>query len=197
MTETKPKAIKSLVRRPLLAAALAACAVVPAPALAAVDMFLKIDGVEGESTFKGHEKWIQLSSYSVGFANQAAAGGSGAAVGKSTCSPFSVSKSVDKSSPPLLSAVMAGQRFSKAQIELVRSGGDGGVGAVYLKYELSDVIISSLEEGGSSGGGTPQEQAALQQVEHRLFDAECRRTVGSPCHCRSELREIVPRPGRH
>lgn len=158
MTETKPKAIKSLVRRPLLAAALAACAVVPAPALAAVDMFLKIDGVEGESTFKGHEKWIQLSSYSAGFANQAAISGNGREAGKSSCLPINVTKSVDKSSPPLLSAVMAGQRFSKAQIDVVRSG-EGS--AVFLKYELSDVIVSSLEEGGSSGGDRPQEQVAM------------------------------------
>jgi type VI protein secretion system component Hcp len=35
------------------------------------------------------------------------------------------------------------------------------VSAVFLKYELSDVIVSSLEEGGASGGGVPQEQIAM------------------------------------
>ena len=32
----------------------------------AVDMFLKIDGVDGESTDSAHDKWIEILSYSHG-----------------------------------------------------------------------------------------------------------------------------------
>ena len=34
--------------------------------MAAVDFFLKIDGIEGESTQKGHEKEIEIQSWSFG-----------------------------------------------------------------------------------------------------------------------------------
>jgi len=45
----------------LLAAALASL-----PALAAVDMFLRIDGVPGESAQPGHAGWFEISSFSWG-----------------------------------------------------------------------------------------------------------------------------------
>jgi len=47
----------------LLAAALATF-----PVLAAVDMFLKIDGVPGESAQPGHAGWFEISSFSWGMA---------------------------------------------------------------------------------------------------------------------------------
>lgn len=166
MTEPKPKTIATLVRRPLLVAALAASAVVPAPALAAYDLFLKLDGVEGESTYKGHEKWIHLFSYSTGFDNAGSVGKGGAAAGKATCSPFYATKSVDKSSPPLVAAVMSGQRFQKAQIDVVRTG---EFNATFLKYELSDVIVSSLQEAGAGGGAdVPQESVAMNFAKLNL-----------------------------
>jgi len=160
MTEANQKSAGSKVRRPLLAAALAASAVVPAPAMAAFDIFLKLDNVVGEVNQKGHEKWIELFSYSSGFQGRTSKG-DGASVGKSTCSAIAAAKAFDRASPPLITAVMTGQRFQKGQIDFVKTGRDGAQG-VFLKYELQDVIVSSVQDSGAEGGdSTPTEGIAL------------------------------------
>lgn len=162
MTEPKPKIAGSVIRRPLLAAALAASAVTPAPAMAAYDIFLKMDNLVGESTQIKYEKWIELLSYSTGFLARTSQGNAGAPVGRSTCSPFGASKSVDRSSPPLLTAVMSGQHFQKAEIDFVRTSGGRGPNGPFLKYLLENVIVSSLQESGAAGGdNTPDESLAL------------------------------------
>jgi type VI secretion system secreted protein Hcp len=160
MTETKPKSAGSLVRRPLLAAALVASAVVPAPALAAYDVFLKLDTLEGEATQKGHEKWIQVYSTSVAFDNATSQGnGSGAGAGRSTCGPFNALKGIDKASPPLLAAIMTGKRFAAGTVEFVKQGGD--ISGTFLKYELSNVILSSLDESYAGGNAALEERIAM------------------------------------
>jgi type VI secretion system secreted protein Hcp len=161
MTEPKPKLAGSLVRRPLLAAALAASAVTPAPAMAAYDIFMKMDNLVGEVTQKNYEKWIELFSYSAGFVAKTGGVG-GAAAGRASCSPFGLMKPVDRASPPLVAAVMAGQRFQKAEIDFVRTSGGRGPGGPFLKYLLQDVVVSSLQESGAEGGeNTPDETLAL------------------------------------
>ena len=160
MTEANQKSAGSRVRRPLLAAALAASAVVPAPAMAAFDIFLKLDNIVGEVNQKGHEKWIELFSYSSGFQGRTSKG-DGASVGKSTCSAIAAAKAFDRASPPLITAVMTGQRFQKGQIDFVKAGGDGAP-SVFLKYELQDVIVSSVQDSGAEGSDSaPTEGIAL------------------------------------
>jgi type VI secretion system secreted protein Hcp len=142
MTKGKPHSAGSLVRRPLLAAVLAASAVVPAPAMAAVDIFLKLDTIDGESMHKGHFKWIELESYETGFDNgvRRTFGGGGVA-GKPVCSALGAVKQFDAASPKLMAAVMTGKHFQKAELHFARTG---DAGEVFLKYELTDVALSSL-----------------------------------------------------
>ena len=49
------------------------------PAMGAVQMFLDIAGIPGESTDKDHKDWIEVLSYSLGVANPASPGGGAAA----------------------------------------------------------------------------------------------------------------------
>ena len=111
---TKPS---SLVRRPLLAAALAASVIAPAPAIAAYDIFLKLDDIVGDSSSAKFAKWIELTSYSVGaqLMTSGQGNGSGRAAGKTTCSPFNAMKFVDRASPPLLRRLPQGSASSAAR----------------------------------------------------------------------------------
>lgn len=164
MTEAKHKFTGSLMRRPLLAAALAASAVVPAPAMAAFDMFLKLDSVIGESTSKGFEKWISIQAYSSGFSNSGTTHtGGGGGAGKTNCQDFGLSKQFDRSSIDLFKGVTTGKHFQKAEIDFVRTGGGEKAGSgVFLKYELQDILVTSLSDSGASGGdNTPDESFSL------------------------------------
>jgi type VI secretion system Hcp family effector len=148
----------------LLAAALAASAVVPAPAMAAYNIYLKLDNVVGEVTGK-FDKWIELYSYSSGFSvpttSQNAAGAGAGRAGRPTCAPLSAMKLIDSSSPPLLTAAMSGQLFSKAEIDFVPVGTESA--QPFLKYELTNVMVSSLQDSGSAAAelNTPTESISL------------------------------------
>lgn len=157
----KPQFAGSLVRRPLLAAALAASAVAPAPAMAAYDIFLKLDDVRGESTDSKHKDWIQLFSYSAGVSQASVSEGNGAAraVTRPNCSSLNAMKLFDRASPALLAGTVTGQHFSKGEIDFQRA--DSG-GNVFLKLELSDVLVSSIQQSGSTGGDSaPSESISL------------------------------------
>ena len=68
----------------------------------AFDAFLKIEGVDGESTRTGFEKQIELLSFSWGASNTANVGSSGAGggAGKASVSSFNCLKATDAASPP-------------------------------------------------------------------------------------------------
>jgi type VI secretion system Hcp family effector len=145
-----------VVRRPLLAAALAATAVAPAPAIAAVDIFIKLDDVVGESQDNNHKGWINVQSFDVG-ASVPLAQGSGTPTGRTTCSPFHITKVVDKASPTLFTAAASGGHYNKGQLDVQRHDGNG---VVYLKYELQDVFVSSVVD-ASDTGDTPMENVTF------------------------------------
>ena len=74
--------------------------------MAAVDYFLKLDGIDGETKQKGHEKEIELESWSFGETNAGtfSAGGGGGA-GKVSMQDFHFVMSNNKASPKLMLAL--------------------------------------------------------------------------------------------
>jgi len=70
--------------------------------MAQVDYFIKIEGVDGESTDDKHKKEIDVESFSWGETNSGTAGhGSGSGAGKVHPQDFTFTKRMDKSSPVL------------------------------------------------------------------------------------------------
>lgn len=126
----------------------------------AFDAFLKIDGVDGESTRKGFEKQTEIQSFSWGATNPATMGSAtgGVGGGKATISSFSVSKKTDKASPVLFQACMEGTHYPKALVTLNKAGGKSPVD--FLKYEFEKVYVESVQQSGQSGG----DDSALEQV---------------------------------
>jgi type VI secretion system secreted protein Hcp len=117
---------------------------------AAVDYFLKLDGIEGEATDRGHEKEIVLESYDwAGISNEGSAHtGGGAGAGKAKVSDISFTKNVDKSTPQLLTHVATGKHIKEAVLT-VRKSGEKQQDYLIIKFE--DVIVSQYKNvGGSS-----------------------------------------------
>lgn len=162
MTKSKPNSAGSLLRRPLLVAALAAGVLIPASTMAAVDIYLKLGGIDGESTDDRFLKWIPLESYEVGFdSGVVTRHATGATLTrKPGCSALSAVKYYDAASPHLMAAVMAGTHYPSAQVHFVRPG---GLRPVFLKYELEDVVVSSLSTAAVAGASAqkPTESMSL------------------------------------
>jgi len=116
----------------------------------AVDYFIKLEGIEGESTDSKHAKEIDILSWSWGENNPASfaqSGGGGA--GKVTIGDFSFVMKVNKASPKLLEACATGSHIKEALLTCRKAGADEQ--QEFLKIKLSDCLVASFQTGGASG----------------------------------------------
>jgi type VI secretion system secreted protein Hcp len=128
--------------------------------MAAVDMFLKIDGIQGESQDKTHKNEIEILSVSFGVSNAGSgAYGMGSGTAKAAVSDAHIMKHVDKSTPSLWKYCFQGKTVGDADITVRKAGGDSPV--EYLKYKLSEVFVSSVQDSGSDGAGVATESLSL------------------------------------
>jgi type VI secretion system secreted protein Hcp len=128
--------------------------------MAQVDYFLKIDGVESESTDDKHKGEIELESYSWGETQAGSAGrGGGSGAGKVQPQDFHFVKRLDKSSPVLFIGCATGQHFKNAVLTARKAGGGQ---QEYFKLTMEDVLISSYQIGGSAHSDVvPSDQVSL------------------------------------
>ena len=114
----------------------------------AVDYFLKLDGIDGESADANHKNEIQIMSWSWGgsqVSSVAGTGGSGA--GKADLSDFSIMTYFDKATPKFFKSLGAGTHIKSGTMSAVKSGADG---KPYLKVDFKELFVSSLQISGSS-----------------------------------------------
>lgn len=115
----------------------------------ALDAFLKISTIDGESTKKGFEKQIELESFSWAVHQTATthSGTSGGSAGKAVVNDISFSKKVDKTSPTLLQNVLIGTHYKEIILTLRKV--TGGKQLPFLIFTMNDCILSSYSTGGS------------------------------------------------
>lgn len=124
----------------------------------AVDYFLKIDGIQGESTDAKHKGEISILNWSWG-ETQATAPGAGGGAGKVSMQDFRFSKAFDKSSPKLFLACASAQRIKNAVLSCRKAGAS----QAFVTLTLSDVTVSGYEIAGNNGAAIdPTDQFALQ-----------------------------------
>jgi type VI secretion system secreted protein Hcp len=115
----------------------------------AIDEFLKIDGVPGESLDDRHKGEIDVLAWSFGASNSSAVGSAaGGGAAKVHVQDLSVTKYVDRSSPTLMLACCTGKHIPKATLTLRKAGSRP---VEFLVLELTDVLVSSVSTGGSGG----------------------------------------------
>jgi type VI secretion system secreted protein Hcp len=125
----------------------------------AVDMFLKIKGIEGESKDDKHKDWIDVLSWGWGATQQGSAGQmGGAGAGKVNVQDLHVTKPVDKSSPDLFLKCATGEHYDDAVLACHKAGGSP---LEYLKITMTEVFITSVQHGGSQGGDALVENVTL------------------------------------
>lgn len=125
--------------------------------MAAVDYFLKIDGIAGESQDSKHKGEIELESFSWG-ASQAVRPGGGGGAGKVEMQDFYFVMSVNKASPKLFLACASGQHLKHA-ILTARKAGKGQ--QEFLLYKFTDVLISSYQTSAAGDEILPIDQVSF------------------------------------
>ncbi|OZI43045.1 Hcp family type VI secretion system effector [Bordetella genomosp. 4] len=108
-----------------------------------VDMFMKIDGANGESKDANHKNWTDIISFSWGATqpgNMASGGGLGA--GKASFNDLHVVARIDKAAPAVMKHCASGKHLSKIELSVCKAGGQQ---IEYTKITLEDVLVSSVQ----------------------------------------------------
>lgn len=128
--------------------------------MALFDAFLKIDGIKGESGDAKHKGEIDIMSFSWGASQTGvSATGGGGGAGKVHFQDIHFVKRADASSPLLMLNCATGAHIKEGNFVVRKAGGSQ---LEYLKIKLTDILISSYKEHGSTHGDEiPMEEVTL------------------------------------
>ena len=136
----------------------------------AVDMFIKIKGIEGKSKDHKHGKEIDVLAWSWGLSQSGSFHhGGGGGSGKVNIQDLSFTKYLDKASPLLLLASSNGEHIPEVLLTVRKAGKEA---LEYLKIKLEKVIVSSVSTGGSGGEDKLTENVTLNFAKVALTYSE-------------------------
>jgi len=119
----------------------------------AIDAFLKIDDIKGDSIDDKHPNEIEVLSWSWGCSQLGSThSGTGGGSGKVSIQDLSITKKVDAATNMLIKHCCKGEHFKTGVLSLRKAGGKGGP-VEYLVIKLEEIIVSSYSTGGSGEGG--------------------------------------------
>lgn len=114
----------------------------------AVDFFLDLGDIKGESLDDKHKNQITVMSFSWGASQTTSVSGSGGSgAGKASLADLSIMKNYDVASSPLYKALLLGQHLPTGTLTAVKSGGSGDP---FLTITLSELFVTSIQVSGSS-----------------------------------------------
>lgn len=123
------------------------------------DIFLKIDGIDGESMDDKHKNEIEVLSWRWNIHQESTMhAGSGLGSGKVSVTNLSFEHYIDRASPNLFKYCSSGKHIPQAILVMRKAGGNP---LEYLKYTFTDLIIAMVSPSGSQGG----EIASRESIE--------------------------------
>ncbi len=121
------------------------------------DMFLKIDGIKGESVDSKHKDAIDVMSWSWGTSTGTGRVRKGAQ--PAACvQDLHVTKFTDASTPGLIMNGVSGDVAQTAVLTVRKSGGDQ---QEFLRLTMRNVSVVSFQTGGSEGSQIPMDAVTL------------------------------------
>lgn len=152
------------------------------------DMFLKIDGIKGESQDSKHKDEIEILNFSFGVSNHgSASSGGGMGSGKANFQDISFSKLVDAATPTLMEKCATGAHIAKALLTVRKAG---GTQVEYYKVHLTDLMVSSFQNSGSDSGEKPHESISINysKIEFSYYVQNKDGSLGSPTNAGYDIK---------
>ena len=129
------------------------------PLWAAIDLFLNIPNIPGESQAPGFVNQIELSGFSESIANPVAIIPSGVSNGPAVLGNIVITKNLDATSTPLYLACAQGTMLQNPVVLTVQKAGTTPV--VIYTLSLTNVYVKSVASSASGGGSLPAETVTL------------------------------------
>jgi type VI secretion system Hcp family effector len=123
-------------------------------AFAAIDAYLTLDGIKGESTDKDHLGWIEDFSFDVEQTLNIGSQSSGAGAGKVTFNPFSITRKIDSASPSLFQMAQTHKPIPHLTFELTSEG----THTVVWRIVATNAVLTSYRALPAAAGAPPREQ---------------------------------------
>ncbi|SAK49525.1 Hcp1 family type VI secretion system effector [Caballeronia pedi] len=129
----------------------------------AQDIFIKLNGIDGESLDSKHKNEIEVLSWGWRVEQQSSAAfGSGIGAGKATAADLVFDHYMDSASPNLMKYCLTGKPIDQAVLTVRKAG---GTPLEYIKYTLSEVLVTLVQPSGSNGDTGIREQVHLSFVK--------------------------------
>jgi len=143
----------------------------------AVDMFIKLGDVKGESADAKHKEEIDLLAWSWGVSQSGTThSGTGGGAGKVSVQDLSFTKYVDASSHALILACCNGKHYPEAVL-VVRKAGENPL--EYITITMNDLIVTSVSTGGSGGEDRLTENVTLNFAKVKFeYDPQTKEGAG-------------------
>jgi type VI secretion system secreted protein Hcp len=133
------------------------------------DVYLKLDGVKGETQAEGMTDNIELESWTFSASSPADLGGKGLSAGKPSFSDFQCSFALDAASPKLLQSLTKGTHVASAVFTGRKTGGDGKP-YKYIEVTMKPVFVSGFSTGGgSTGNPSASLSLAYEEIKYEYF----------------------------
>jgi type VI secretion system secreted protein Hcp len=147
------------------------------------DAFIKIDGIDGESSDAKHKGWIEILSYGMGVSQPTGGVVSTAGGGTSqraNFAEFAFTKVLDKASPKIGLACASGEHIKEIILEVCRAG--GGDKVKFYEVKMNECIISTYRPGGSAKGAEtiPTEEVCVDYGKIVWTYTQQQRKDGAP-----------------
>jgi len=156
----------------------------------AVDMFMKIGDIKGESTDKKYEKAIDVLGWSWGISNTGTTHqGSGGGSGKASVQDLTFTKYTDAATHALLLSASNGTHHKKANL-VVRKAGGKGAPIEYIKIEMEEVLVTAVSCGGSGGEDRLTESVSLNFSKVK-YEYVPQKADGSPDSAKEMVYDIA------
>jgi type VI secretion system secreted protein Hcp len=121
----------------------------------AIELFLKLTGIDGESTDAKHKGEIDVLAWSWGLSHEVTSTGGGA-TGRTKVDGVSIQKLVDLASPLLLSASAESKKISDGTLTTRKAGG-----GEFLLFKMTNVVVTSVNVAASEATNAPTESVNL------------------------------------
>src|SRR5436190_8581883 len=125
---------------------------------AATDMFLKLGNIKGESLDKAHKDEIDVLAWSWGLSTGTGTTKKGV-VPPPCVQDLSFTKYIDRASPDVILAGVSGALIPTARLTMRRAG---ETPLEFLRFDMTNVTVSSYSTGGSGGEDRLTENVTLR-----------------------------------